>query len=631
MNHDAHDMGIDDGPGRHSTPTIIRTDDMADDHTAGSREGLADNYFHDMYRDSDDPWGFTSRWYEQRKYALSLAALSSPRYGSVFEPGCSVGVLSAQLATRADHLLCMDVSPRAVELARERLDGHDSVEVRVGDIVSDWPPGRFDLISSGLSMLAIIPFVYTIKQVTGGKFDLLTAAVLVGGTAIDSAVLAPLLPAWTRDDLDSGLARLWLRSLLWRPADGYEVVRGIEPLLGPHPGELGPPAAALGVAVLAPSDLESAIAAAPAPGGAIAARLASGPPVAHRPDPGGASAAAVEALVAAGVLATDGSAGSATVVLPREHGLALRGHLTDRAPAPADVTAADADGPLPLVPDVDAAGGLAAADLVAVVEELLRAWDAEPPRVLRSGDLGVRDLRRAAGALELDDRRAATVLGLLWDSWEDDAEIRDVATRRFIDRDKLHRADFSGRFFSVRGPSITPRPPQGQPVVAALGHAPIPYEFAARAADLLFVTPTLTDGPAPLLALVDEAVRRVGRDGERLRVYADVVVLLDGETESGAERLARLDAAAGSPITSDAAIFAGSADDLADLLLDWSDAGVDGVRLRPGALPDDLTAITRRLVPALQARGRFRTEYPEGPLRALLGLPSTVPNRYATV
>lgn len=226
---------------------------------------------------------------------------------------------------------------------------------------------------------------------------------------------------------------------------------------------------------------------------------------------------------------------------------------------------------------------------------------------------------------------AVEVARRLWDSWEDDAEIRDVATRRFIDRDKLHRADFSGRFFSVRGPSITPRPPQGQPVVAALGHAPIPYEFAARAADLLFVTPTLEDGPAPVLALVDEAARRVGRDGERLRVYADVVVFLDSGTESGAERLARLDAAAGSPFTSDAAIFTGSADDLADLLLDWSGAGVDGVRLRPGALPDDLSAITRRLVPALQARGRFRAEYPDGPLRALLGLPSTVPNRYATV
>ncbi|MFE0748497.1 class I SAM-dependent DNA methyltransferase [Gordonia sp. NPDC058843] len=120
---------------------------MTDDSTfEGDRKSLPDNYFRDMYRNSDDPWGFATRWYEQRKYALTLAALSSPRYGSVFEPGCSIGVLSAELATRADHLLSTDVSPRAVELARRRLDGHDSVDVRVGDIVTDWPPGRFDLI-----------------------------------------------------------------------------------------------------------------------------------------------------------------------------------------------------------------------------------------------------------------------------------------------------------------------------------------------------------------------------------------------------------------------------------------------------------------------------------------------------
>ena len=47
------------------------------------------------------------------------------------------------------------------------------------------------------------------------------------------------------------------------------------------------------------------------------------------------------------------------------------------------------------------------------------------------------------------------VLRRLWDSWEDDAEIRDVATGRFIDRDKLHYIDFEGRWFSVKGPSIT--------------------------------------------------------------------------------------------------------------------------------------------------------------------------------
>src|ERR1700755_1333265 len=53
------------------------------------------------------------------------------------------------------------------------------------------------------------------------------------------------------------------------------------------------------------------------------------------------------------------------------------------------------------------------------------------------------------------------VLRRLWDSWEDDAEIRDVATGRFIDQDKLHYIDFAGAWFSVKGPAITPRPPQG--------------------------------------------------------------------------------------------------------------------------------------------------------------------------
>ena len=94
----------------------------------------------------------------------------------------------------------------------------------------------------------------------------------------------------------------------------------------------------------------------------------------------------------------------------------------------------------------------------------------------------VADLFREAGDY-------VEVLRRLWDSWEDDAEIRDAATGRFIDRDKLHYIDFAGRFFSVKGPSITPRPPQGQPVVAALAHQALPYELVGRSADLGFVTP----------------------------------------------------------------------------------------------------------------------------------------------
>ena len=93
---------------------------------------------------------------------------------------------------------------------------------------------------------------------------------------------------------------------------------------------------------------------------------------------------------------------------------------------------------------------------------------------------------------ELFDEAAdyVEVVRRLWDSWEDDAEIRDVATGRFIDRDKLHYIDFEGSWFSVKGPSITPRPPQGQPIVAALAHAePAVPSSSPRSADVGFVTP----------------------------------------------------------------------------------------------------------------------------------------------
>src|SRR5690242_4766575 len=92
------------------------------------------------------------------------------------------------------------------------------------------------------------------------------------------------------------------------------------------------------------------------------------------------------------------------------------------------------------------------------------------------------------------------VMRRLWDSWEDDAEIRDVATGRFVDREKLHYIDFAGAQFSVRGPSITPRPPQGQPVVAALAHRDVAFRLVGRSADLGFVTPH--DDAAALVATI---------------------------------------------------------------------------------------------------------------------------------
>jgi SAM-dependent methyltransferase len=103
-------------------------------------------YFDAMYAESGDPWGFTSRWYERRKYALTLAALPRERYRRGFEPGCSIGVLTALLAQRCDSLLATDVAAAAVVTARERLAGHDGVQVRELAVPQDWPAGRFDLI-----------------------------------------------------------------------------------------------------------------------------------------------------------------------------------------------------------------------------------------------------------------------------------------------------------------------------------------------------------------------------------------------------------------------------------------------------------------------------------------------------
>ncbi|MFE7565524.1 LLM class flavin-dependent oxidoreductase [Streptomyces sp. NPDC057539] len=211
----------------------------------------------------------------------------------------------------------------------------------------------------------------------------------------------------------------------------------------------------------------------------------------------------------------------------------------------------------------------------------------------------------------------------IWDSWEDDAEIRDTATGRFIDRDKLHHIDFDGTYFSVKGPSITPRPPQGRPLVVSLAHASTPYEFAARGSDLVLVTPHDRAGIAAILAQVDDAVERTGRDvrDRPLRTFADLLVFLDEEPGAAARRKARLDNLAGAELASDARIFVGTPGDLADLLLDWSTVGLDGFRLRPGTLPHDLAAITRGLVPELQRRGAFRTAYDATTLRGHLGLP----------
>ena len=217
--------------------------------------------------------------------------------------------------------------------------------------------------------------------------------------------------------------------------------------------------------------------------------------------------------------------------------------------------------------------------------------------------------RRDISAVDLFDEAsdAVEVARRLWDSWEDDAIIRDAATGRFIDRDKLHYIDFVGKYFSVKGPSITPRSPQGQPVVAALAHAQPAYEFAARSADLVFLTPN-DDGE--LRSILDELTQA---GGDALKVYADVFVSFSGITDP----------------RSDAVVFDGTPAELADVIVQWQRVGIDGIRLRPSVNATDLPVIVDEVVPILQRAGRFRTAYDDGEtLRERLGLP-VAENRYA--
>ncbi|MFI9330688.1 LLM class flavin-dependent oxidoreductase [Kitasatospora sp. NPDC052868] len=200
---------------------------------------------------------------------------------------------------------------------------------------------------------------------------------------------------------------------------------------------------------------------------------------------------------------------------------------------------------------------------------------------------------------------AAEVAARLWDSWEDDAEIRDIATGRFVDRDKLHYIDFEGPHFSVRGPSITPRPPQGRPVVAV----------PVAAADLA------PHAPAGGRARVETAVR-----------HADVILL------DAPDRAARLTAATGLRLHAGERlrILARLAADLPDaaavsrLIEDLTEVGggVDGFHLVPADPARDLAAVADQVVPALRERGLFRTAYPGRTLRDSLGLTRPA-SRYA--
>ncbi|KAF0842471.1 LLM class flavin-dependent oxidoreductase [Nocardia caishijiensis] len=251
-----------------------------------------------------------------------------------------------------------------------------------------------------------------------------------------------------------------------------------------------------------------------------------------------------------------------------------------------------------------------------------------------------------AASLWHEADEAVEVVTRLWDSWEDDAEIRDVPTGRFIDRDRLHYIDFEGDNFSVKGPAITPRSPQGQPIVALRADDPPSTEVAVRRADLIRITaPDLTTAATHRLAL-RAALTDAGRDPDAVRVLLDLPVHQADSAASAHADVAELDRwaqrrpgqharadrardgldqreAAGSDHSAAEGRLrhVGTVAELDELLAEIARSGIDGVVLQPLALHATLSALTGHRAPSATPTER-------GAFRDRLGLPRPV-SRYA--
>lgn len=289
--------------------------------------------------------------------------------------------------------------------------------------------------------------------------------------------------------------------------------------------------------------------------------------------------------------------------------------------------------------------------------------------------------------------RAAEFLDVafaLWDSWDDDAIVADKEGGVFVDRDRIHRIDHAGPHFRVAGPLEIPRSPQGRPVIFQAGSSEPGKDLAARYADAIFTAqPTLEEGQ-DFYADIKARVRGQGRDpatvlilpglsffigGTEVEAFAlreqfedltlptygiaqlsritgldlsgydlDSLIRIPPRLEQANQRsrhdlvhrltstedltlrqlLRRLSAGRGHRIAT------GTPEQIAANIVEWFENGAaDGFNLIPPALPTSLASFVGEVIPLLQRRGLFRTDYEGTTLREHLGLERPVPVRRA--
>ncbi len=138
----------------------------------------AETVFDAVHRRGEDPWNYTSSWYEQRKRALTLAALPEPAYAAGLEIGCSIGTLSADLAQRCGTFLAVDASSAALEHAAARLGPFPAARTRQLTVPQDWPDGTFDLI-----VVSEVGY-YLAPRELAALFDRVAGSLRPGGTLL---------------------------------------------------------------------------------------------------------------------------------------------------------------------------------------------------------------------------------------------------------------------------------------------------------------------------------------------------------------------------------------------------------------------------------------------------------------
>jgi SAM-dependent methyltransferase len=143
------------------------------------------DYFDGLYAKRDDPWRLATRWYEERKRAVTIAALPSRRFGRALEIGSSIGLLTTLLADRCDDVVAIDISAAALETARTRVPSN--VELQQADASVAFPTGSFDLI---------------VLSEVGYYFDATVLAQVVGDIASALAPGGSLLACHWRHPVD---------------------------------------------------------------------------------------------------------------------------------------------------------------------------------------------------------------------------------------------------------------------------------------------------------------------------------------------------------------------------------------------------------------------------------------------